>query len=62
MRTVIGLAIGFIIARQIYINYDKEQANQKEKALKNRLKRFLQDNGLTLREAEHEANKLITTR
>ena len=46
MRTVITLAIGFWLGRQNYIKYDKQTALKKEEKIKNRLKSFLEDNGL----------------
>jgi hypothetical protein len=59
MKTVITLAIGFFIGRQIYINYDKNEARKKEAAVKDRLKQFLQDNGLNQHDANKESDKIL---
>lgn len=61
MKTVITLAIGFWIGRQIYINFDKEEARLKEQKAKNRLKQFLEDNGLTVTEAKEQADEILGT-
>ena len=61
MRTVIALAIGFWVGRQIYINFDKEEARQKEKEAKKRLNQFLEENGLTVKEAKAQANEILGT-
>ncbi|MBL4574817.1 MAG: hypothetical protein JKY51_01795 [Opitutaceae bacterium] len=59
MKTVITLAIGFLIGRQIYINYDKNEARKKESEVKDRLKQFLQDNGLDHKEASKQSDKIM---
>lgn len=59
MRTVIALAIGFWVGRQIYINYDKEEARRKEAKAKNRLKQFLEENGLTRTEAHEQSDEIL---
>lgn len=61
MRTVIALAIGFWVGRQIYINFDKEEARQKEREAKKRLKKFLEENGLTVSEAKEQTNEILGT-
>ena len=52
MRTVISLAVGFWLGRQIYLKYSKEEALQKERRLKERLKKLLEDTGLSKSEAK----------
>ena len=47
VRTVITLAVGFWLGRQLYINYDKAEAKKKEAQIKRRLGNFLKENGLT---------------
>lgn len=59
MRTVIALAIGFWVGRQIYINYDKEEARRKEADVKRRMKQFLEDNGLTRTEAQEQTEEMF---
>lgn len=59
MRTVIALAIGFWVGRQIYINYDKEEARKKEAQAKKRLKKFLEENGLTRTEASEQSDEIL---
>ncbi len=60
MKTVITLAVGFFIGRQIYINYDKNEARKKEAEVKNRLKQFLQENGLNEKEATKHSDKIVS--
>ncbi|GAA0892645.1 hypothetical protein GCM10009122_23240 [Fulvivirga kasyanovii] len=52
MKTVAALAIGFWLGRQLYINYDRQQAIQKEAAVKRRLKNVLGDLGISKAEIE----------
>ena len=52
MKTVAALAIGFWLGRQLYINYDRQQAIQKEAAVKRRLKNALGDLGISKAEIE----------
>ncbi len=59
MRSIMSLALGFWIARQIYINYDKEEAIRKEANMKNKLKKFLADRGLSLSEANKQTEEII---
>lgn len=59
MRTVITLTIGFWLGRQIYIKYDKQTALKKEEQIKNRLKSFLEDNGLTKSEVKETTEEII---
>jgi len=59
MRTAITLAIGFWLGRQIYIKYDKQTALKKKEQIKNRLKSFLEDNGLTKSEVKEITEEII---
>ena len=59
MRTVITLAIGFWLGRQIYIKHDKQTALKKEEQMKNRLKSFLENNGLTKSEVKETTEEII---
>ena len=59
MKTVLTLAVGFWIGRQLYINFDKKEARLKEQKIKKRLQQFLEDNGLTVKEANETTNELI---
>ncbi len=60
MRTVIALAIGFWVARHIYLNYE-QQALRKEDEVKRRLKNYLEGSGFSAAEAGTEADKIIGT-
>ncbi|MEM9884333.1 MAG: hypothetical protein AAF849_00455 [Bacteroidota bacterium] len=51
MKTVLVLAIGFWIGRQIYINFDQEEARQKEAKLKEKLLQYFQKQGFSEKEA-----------
>ncbi|HEY9084024.1 MAG TPA: hypothetical protein VIN73_11870 [Vicingaceae bacterium] len=46
MRTVVTLAVGFWLARQLYVRYDREKINKKQQRVKSRLEAFLKENGL----------------
>lgn len=59
MRTVLSLAVGFWLGRQIYIQYDKEEALRKEEIVKDRLKKYLEENGLTKAEAKEQTKDLL---
>lgn len=37
MKTVLTLAVGFWIGRQVYVNYNKSQAEAKESAIRKEL-------------------------
>jgi len=59
MRTVITLAVGFWLSRQIYIKYDKEKMKKKEDQVKSRLEAFLKENGLTKTEVKETMDEII---
>ena len=59
MRTILSLAVGFWLGRQIYLQYDKEEALKKEKVVKDRLRKFLEENGLTKSEAKEQTSDLL---
>lgn len=59
MKTIITLAVGFWLGRQIYIKYDKEEAKKMEEGVKNRLQSFLKDNGLSKIEVKETTEDII---
>jgi hypothetical protein len=59
MKTIITLAVGFWLGRQIYIKYDKEEAKKMEEGVKNRLQSFLKDNGLSKTEVKETTEDII---
>lgn len=59
MRTVITLAVGFWLARQIYINQDESEARKKEAQIKRKLHHFLKQNGLTKTELKEATKEII---
>ncbi len=59
MRTVITLAVGFWLSRQIYIKYDKGKMKKKEDQVKSRLEAFLKENGLTKTEVKETMDEII---
>lgn len=59
MKTVIVLAIGFWVGRQIYVNFDKEEAKRKETKLRQRLIQLLQEQGFTKGEATLKTQQLL---
>ncbi len=46
MRTIMSLAVGFFLGRQLYLQYDKEEALKREQAFKDRIKKLLEENKL----------------
>ncbi len=59
MRTVISLAVGFWLGRQLYLNYDREAALQKERRAKEKLKNFLERHGWPKGEANVQAREVF---
>lgn len=59
MRTIVSLAVGFWLGRQLYIQYDKEEARQKEQRIKARLKEFLEGSGWAKPEATEQAKDIL---
>ena len=60
MKTVAALAVGFWLGRQLYINYDRQQAIQREAAVKRRLKNVLADFGISKTEIEQTIREVTT--
>ena len=58
-NTVFTLAIGILIGRYIYINYDKAGAREKEAELKRKLLKTLKDLGLSLKERQEVLSKYL---
>ena len=59
MREIIALSVGFLIARQIYVNLDKRQAKKKEQHLKKRLSQFLKKEGIDSANVKRELNEIM---
>ncbi|UII32177.1 hypothetical protein LVD17_28230 [Fulvivirga ulvae] len=47
MKTIAALAVGFWLGRQGYINYDRQQALEKEAIMKRKVKKMLEEMGLS---------------
>ncbi|PZX43519.1 hypothetical protein LX97_00520 [Nonlabens dokdonensis] len=60
MRTIITLGVGFWLGRQLYINHDKRVARAKETRLKRRLVSFLKEKDLDTKNAQKQANQLLS--
>ena len=60
MRTIITLGVGFWLGRQLYINHDKRVARAKEMRLKQRLVSFLKEKDLDLKNAQKQADQLLS--
>ena len=60
MRTIITLGVGFWLGRQLYINYDKRIARARETRLKQRLVSFLKEKDLDLKNAQKQADQLLS--
>jgi len=60
MRTIITLGAGFWLGRQLYINHDKRVARAKETRLKQRLVSFLKEKDLDLKNAQKQADQLLS--
>jgi len=61
-RTVIALAVGFWLARQIYINKDKAEARKKEAQIKQKLSSFLRENRLTKTELKATTDEIMNAK
>ncbi len=59
MRAVFTFALGFIIARQVYINFDKQEARNKETKLKQKIDSVLKDIGLSPKEIKEQTHKIL---
>lgn len=59
MRTILALGVGFWMGRMVYINFDKKEAQEKENQVKRKLNSFLNENGLSQKEAERKAQEII---
>lgn len=59
MKSLITFALGFIIARQVYINFDKQEARNKEAKLKQKVEDLLEDIGLSKKEAKEQSQQLL---
>ena len=60
MRTIITLGVGFWLGRQLYINHDKRVARARETRLKQRLVSFLKEKDLDLKNAQKQADQLLS--
>ncbi len=47
MRTIMSLAVGFWLGRQLYIRYDQQEALEKERILKRKLQDLLKKHGVS---------------
>jgi hypothetical protein len=59
MRTVVTLAVGFWLGRQIYVRYDREKVKKKEEQVKSRLEAFLKENGLNRTQVQETVKEII---
>ncbi len=59
MKTILTLGVGFWLGRQLYINYDKKEARQKEAQIKRRLTQFLEDQNFSKAELDRFSSKII---
>ena len=59
MRTVVTLAVGFWLGRQIYVRYDREKVKKKEEQVKSRLEAFLKENGLNRTQVQATVKDII---
>ena len=59
IRTVLALGVGFWLARQIYINQDKNEARKKEAQIKNRINNLLKEYGLTKTEMKEATQEIM---
>lgn len=59
MKAILGFAAGFIVARQVYLKYDKVEALEKEKKVKKRLGELLEERGLTKTEIKEKTKTIL---
>lgn len=60
LDTVIKVAIGFYLGRTFYLEYTKQQALKREQEIRDKIILFLQENGLSLREATEESDAFLS--
>lgn len=60
MRTIITLGLGFWMGRQLYINYDKRVAHQKELKVKKRLIDFIEKNKMNVTNPKKKVDQLFS--
>ena len=58
MRTILALAIGFWISRQLYLNYDKKKSQKREIQIRKQLLRLLKEQGMNEAEIESVINSV----
>ncbi len=61
MKSLMTFALGFFIARQVYINFDKQEARNKEARLKRKVEDLLEDIGLSKKEAQEHSTEILKT-
>ena len=59
MKTIITLGVGFWLGRQIYINYDKQEALNREQHIKKRLFEFLDENKFSTAASKKHAQQIL---
>ena len=59
MKTIITLGVGFWLGRQLFINFDRQEALKKETAIKKRLVSFLKEKRFSSTELKQYSNKII---
>ncbi len=59
MRTVIVLAVGIFLGRQLYLHCDSVKARQKEEAFKKKLTEVLQANGISKDDVEKHIQEAL---
>ena len=58
MKTILALAVGFWIGREVYIRYDRQIVLDKEKQLKDKMKNLLKDGGWSTTEINQTLEEL----
>ena len=59
MKYALAIGFGFWLGRKFYLNYTESEARHKEKQLIKKLTDFLEQQGLSQKEAKEEANLLL---
>jgi hypothetical protein len=61
MKTILTLSIGFWLGRQLYNNYDKHNALNREGLTKARLQEFLEQNDFSKTDSKKYSNSIFRT-
>lgn len=59
MKTILAIGVGFMIARQIYGNMNKQEARKMEENMKKKLTDFMKEKGFSEQEIKKKSNEIL---